>query len=89
MSGWRAGDMAVCIKIGDWLDARGNKRMPRTGEFLTVQDVTVGPDRLIYLRFREYPGSGRYVDWFYEKFFIKVTPDADLVAEEREAGVLV
>lgn len=84
MSGWNPGDLALCIGQSGWmkaatgLDADG----PRPGSIYVVRAVYVIPEPKQFLIFAEFPRQG-----FDHTAFVKVTPDEELIAEERKAGV--
>lgn len=54
---------------------------PRCGAVYVVRAIKVAPHGT-FLGFAEFPRAG-----YHHTGFIKVTPDADLIAEERKTGV--
>ena len=91
MSNWEPGDMALCVKQGPWLATFEDGRIelgngPRAGQFLTVREVGVGMTSPCALKFSDFPDipteRGAFVG-FESYCFVKVTPPADMIAEER------
>jgi hypothetical protein len=85
MSDWQIGDEALCIGGDGWMSAIGAIVCdgPVKGSVNTVRAVKETPQGT-FLGFAKWPRQG-----FYHKAFVKVTPSPELIAEEREAGVLV
>ncbi len=84
MGDWQLGDLALCVVQSGWVlactgaDAEG----PRCGSIYVVRVMKVTARHGLFLVFAEWPGRG-----FHHRGFVKVTPDEELIAEERKAGV--
>lgn len=100
MSGWQVGDIAECILDCNFRhpDCRLAAEVPsiyfaiapRVGDRFVVdgvRTVQLPPEypegMVVYLSLRGTPSNLEY----HAGAFRKVTPDADLIAEERKAGV--
>ena len=84
MADWQVGDDALCICQDDWVlaangaDADG----PRAGQHYKVTVVGYSGPFGVFLGFAEWPRRG-----YHHTGFIKVTPDADLIEQERRIEV--
>ena len=102
MSGWQVGDIAECIldcnfrhpqcKLAAQVPSIYYAIAPRVGDRFLVEDVRTvqlppqyREGQAVYLSLRGTPSNLKY----YAGAFVKVTPSPELIAEEREAGVLV
>ncbi len=86
MSGWQVGDLALCIKQGQWRERHDRKRplkSPQPGCRYVVSEVVIGTDGVVFLGLEGF----HPFEIFVAKRFVKITPDAELIAEERKAGV--
>jgi hypothetical protein len=80
---WRAGDLALCIRGKRW---KFKGRMgPVCGQICTVRRVGLDEEGTLGLWFNEFPGD-RCRDGFWARAFIKVTPPAEMIEQERKAG---
>lgn len=78
MEDWKVGDLALCIKQGQWQSVKTgdlHNYGPRCGEVCTVTGLCV-KGGYIFLALAEWPGDGGYS--YIAHRFRKVTPrDAD------------
>lgn len=81
---WRAGDLALCIKQGQWRDSATKEYVefgPKAGTLLTVGWVmdaeAMGRGSGLLLNFAPWPR-----DFFVARNFVKITPDAEAMDEE-------
>ncbi|MFC3100375.1 hypothetical protein [Altererythrobacter lauratis] len=88
-SEWRSGDLALCIKQGQWRDSATQEYVdfgPRAGALLTVcwvmDGAAMGRGSGLLLNFAPWPR-----DFFAARNFVKITPDAKAV-DERVAIAL-
>ena len=77
---WKPGDLALCIKIGDWIHVKSRKigKGPRAGNVLRVRNV-VSRGGVTWLFLDGWPGNKIY-DAFAARRFCKInphTPDAE------------
>lgn len=80
---WQEGDLALCIRQGDWF-YKDNGHVcndylhPKSGQILTVKSVIIwnSIEGLIFAR-------GYYPYGYESKFFVKVTPEEDLESIEK------
>ena len=78
---WQNGDMALCIKQGDWFIFLGSNLIiksygPKAGKVLTVSSVTLSKEGEMGLTFDEYPNN------IYSPIrFVKITPNKELEEE--------
>lgn len=81
---WQIGDLALCIDRGGWIMADNGAEAdgPRGGCIYVVRCMAITPNYGLFLGFAEWPRKG-----FHHRGFIKVTPDEELIAEDRKAGV--
>lgn len=95
MSGWQVGDLALCIKLGDWKTyfesgAISKGFGPPAGAVLTVRAVYHEPRHGIVLRFLDFPDS-QTPGWtgFQAVRFRKVTPGTDIEGVEERRRIPV
>ena len=77
---WKPGDLALCIKIGDWIHVISRKigRGPRAGNVLRVRNV-VSREGTTWLFLDGWPGN-KMSDAYGSRRFRKInphTPDAE------------
>lgn len=83
MSNWQIVDLALCVGEGIWRDAAtGDTRPygPKRGQCHKVECIVVEPK--LALGFAKWPN-----DAFVARHFIKVTPPADMIEQERREQV--
>lgn len=84
MADWQIGDMAVCVGPGVYFchDRRVVHRDgPQKGSFVTVDEIAARGGSTV-LGFTAWPD-----DFYAAKRFLKVTPPADLIEQERREQV--
>ncbi len=86
---WRPGDLALCIKQGNWRMAPTGEEIdtgPRAGQIVPVFFVgraeVMKLGRRVMLGFREWPG-----DQFVADKFIKLDPRAPEIATEADGEI--
>ena len=86
---WRAGDLALCIKQGQWRDSATKEYVelgPKAGALLTVCWVmdaeATGRGSGLLLNFAPWPRG-----FFVARNFVKITPDAEAIDEEAATAL--
>lgn len=92
MSGWEPGDLALCIKLGNWQYTATGDLAPdggmRCGVIASVRRVAVSPRGNLVLWFVGYPGD-EFHDGYVADRFRKITPGADIQGIEEPRRIPV
>lgn len=97
MTGWKAGDMAMCVKRFKWpaqlVRHMRNTKPPRRGQVFIVSKVCTHSfaksnlklgEPILALILRDGPANGSGVPIWPARAFIRISPDAQVTQKEVE-----